>query len=148
MHALLLMDIDEKYPFYACLEKEYRRRIERSRCFPRALSLRIGPAPRPTNLQENDHDRRLSRAHQGTLRPWAFRRCRSTAQQVAELVELLKAPPAGEEDYLLDLLTEHVPPGVDDAAYVKAAFLADVAERQGQLAADRPQAGPPSCWAP
>ncbi len=49
------------------------------------------------------------------------------AAQVAELVELLKNPPAGEEDFLLDLLTHRVPPGVDQAAYVKAAFLADVA---------------------
>ncbi|MBT7334629.1 MAG: aconitate hydratase B, partial [Gammaproteobacteria bacterium] len=48
------------------------------------------------------------------------------AEQVGELVELLKAPPAGEADFLLDLLTQRVPPGVDDAAYVKAAFLADV----------------------
>ncbi|MCP5149250.1 MAG: bifunctional aconitate hydratase 2/2-methylisocitrate dehydratase [Ectothiorhodospiraceae bacterium] len=50
-----------------------------------------------------------------------------SAQQVAELVELLKSPPAGEEDYVLDLITNNVPPGVDEAAYVKAAFLADVA---------------------
>lgn len=50
------------------------------------------------------------------------------AEQVAELVELLKSPPAGEEDTLLDLLTDRVPPGVDDAAYVKAAFLAAVAK--------------------
>ena len=50
------------------------------------------------------------------------------AAQVAELVELLKNPPAGEEDFLLDLLTHRVPPGVDQAAYVKAAFLADVAK--------------------
>ena len=49
------------------------------------------------------------------------------AQQVTELVELLKAPPAGEGDYLLDLITNNVPPGVDEAAYVKAAFLADLA---------------------
>ncbi len=49
------------------------------------------------------------------------------AEATAGLVELLKAPPAGEEDFLMDLLTERVPPGVDDAAYVKAAFLADVA---------------------
>ncbi|MEM7406114.1 MAG: bifunctional aconitate hydratase 2/2-methylisocitrate dehydratase [Pseudomonadota bacterium] len=49
------------------------------------------------------------------------------AEQVAALVELLKSPPAGEENYILDLLTNNVPPGVDDAAYVKAAFLADVA---------------------
>ncbi|MCG7972434.1 MAG: bifunctional aconitate hydratase 2/2-methylisocitrate dehydratase, partial [Candidatus Thiodiazotropha taylori] len=50
------------------------------------------------------------------------------AQQVAELVELLKSPPAGEEETLLDLLTNRVPPGVDDAAYVKAGFLAAVAK--------------------
>ncbi|MAY72527.1 MAG: bifunctional aconitate hydratase 2/2-methylisocitrate dehydratase [Halomonas sp.] len=45
------------------------------------------------------------------------------AEQVAELVELLKAPPAGEEETVLDLLTNRVPPGVDEAAYVKAGFL-------------------------
>ena len=49
------------------------------------------------------------------------------AGQVAELVELLKKPPAGEEEMLLGLLVNRVPPGVDEAAYVKAAFLADVA---------------------
>ena len=48
-------------------------------------------------------------------------------EQAAGLVELLKSPPAGDRDYLLSLITEHVPPGVDEAAYVKAAFLADVA---------------------
>ena len=50
------------------------------------------------------------------------------ADQTAQLVELLKAPPAGEEAFLLDLLTHRVPAGVDQAAYVKAAFLADVAK--------------------
>jgi aconitate hydratase 2/2-methylisocitrate dehydratase len=50
------------------------------------------------------------------------------AQQVADLVELLKSPPAGEEEILVDLLTNRVPPGVDDAAYVKAGFLAAVAK--------------------
>ena len=45
------------------------------------------------------------------------------AVQVAELVELLKKPPAGEEDYLLALISNRVPPGVDEAAYVKAGFL-------------------------
>ena len=48
-------------------------------------------------------------------------------QQVADLVELLKAPPASEEDYLVDQISNRVPPGVDEAAYVKAAFLSDVA---------------------
>jgi len=46
-----------------------------------------------------------------------------TAQQTAELVELLKQDPIPEEEYLLDLLKNHINPGVDDAAYVKAAFL-------------------------
>jgi len=49
-------------------------------------------------------------------------------QQVAALVELLKNPPAGEEAVLVDLLENRIPPGVDQAAYVKAAFLADVAK--------------------
>ncbi|MES9958997.1 MAG: bifunctional aconitate hydratase 2/2-methylisocitrate dehydratase [Sedimenticola sp.] len=48
------------------------------------------------------------------------------AEQVAGLVELLKNPPAGEEEFLLDLITNRVPAGVDQAAYVKAAFLADL----------------------
>ena len=50
------------------------------------------------------------------------------AEQVAQLVDLLAAPPAGEEDFLVDLLTNRVPPGVDEAAYVKASFLAAVAK--------------------
>ncbi len=49
------------------------------------------------------------------------------AKQVAELIELIKNPPAGEEAFLVDLLTHRVPPGVDDAAKVKASFLAAVA---------------------
>ncbi|WP_394172615.1 bifunctional aconitate hydratase 2/2-methylisocitrate dehydratase [Thalassotalea litorea] len=50
------------------------------------------------------------------------------AEQVSQLVELIKNPPAGEEAFLLDLITNRVPPGVDDAAYVKAAFLAAIAK--------------------
>jgi aconitate hydratase 2/2-methylisocitrate dehydratase len=48
------------------------------------------------------------------------------AEQVADLVELLKSPPEGEEEYLLELLSERVPPGVDEAAYVKAGFLSAI----------------------
>jgi len=44
----------------------------------------------------------------------------------AGLVELLKNPPAGEEEFLLDLIANRVPPGVDEAAYVKASFLSAV----------------------
>ncbi|MCS3460353.1 MULTISPECIES: bifunctional aconitate hydratase 2/2-methylisocitrate dehydratase [Aeromonas] len=50
------------------------------------------------------------------------------AEQVAALVELFKAPPAGEEDFLKELLSSRVPPGVDEAAYVKAGFLTAVAK--------------------
>ncbi|EWH02787.1 hypothetical protein Q427_06750 [Halomonas sp. BC04] len=50
------------------------------------------------------------------------------AEQVAALVELLKNPPAGEEEFVLDLLTNRVPPGVDEAAYVKAGFLTAIAK--------------------
>lgn len=50
-----------------------------------------------------------------------------SAEQVAQLVELLKNPPAGEEKLLVDLLENRVPAGVDQAAYVKAAFLSDIA---------------------
>ncbi|WP_371188187.1 bifunctional aconitate hydratase 2/2-methylisocitrate dehydratase [Thalassotalea maritima] len=62
------------------------------------------------------------------------------AEQVAQLVELVKNPPAGEEEFLLDLLTNRVPPGVDDAAYVKAGFLAAVAKGEASspiLSAER-----------
>ncbi len=50
--------------------------------------------------------------------------------QVGDLVALLQDPPAGEEALLVELLTERVPPGVDDASKVKAEFLADVANGQ------------------
>ena len=50
------------------------------------------------------------------------------AQQAAELVELLKSPPSGEEDFLVDLLAQRIPAGVDEAAYVKAGFLAALAK--------------------
>ncbi|MDO9281919.1 MAG: hypothetical protein Q7T88_12245, partial [Methylotenera sp.] len=49
-----------------------------------------------------------------------------SAEQVAQLVELLKTPPAGEAETLLDLLANRTPAGVDQAAYVKAAFLSDI----------------------
>ncbi|MCA9619265.1 MAG: aconitate hydratase B, partial [Myxococcales bacterium] len=51
--------------------------------------------------------------------------------ETKSLTELLLAPPAGEEELLLDLLGERVPPGVDAAAYVKAEFLGKIA--RGEL---------------
>lgn len=54
------------------------------------------------------------------------------AEQVNELVELLKNPPAGEEDFIIDLLENRIPAGVDDAAYVKAAFLAAIAKGEAK----------------
>lgn len=63
------------------------------------------------------------------------------AEQVAGLVELLKNPPAGEEEVLLDLITNRVPPGVDEAAYVKAAFLSAIAKGEDSSPLiDRPKA--------
>lgn len=48
------------------------------------------------------------------------------AQQTAELVNLLKEPPSGEEHFILDLITNRISAGVDEAAYVKAGFLAAI----------------------
>ncbi|HIL93500.1 MAG TPA: aconitate hydratase B, partial [Cycloclasticus sp.] len=48
------------------------------------------------------------------------------ADQVAGLIDLLKNPPTGEDAVLLDLITNRVPAGVDEAAYVKAGFLAAI----------------------
>jgi len=55
-----------------------------------------------------------------------------TAEQTAALVELLKNPPAGEGDFLLDLISNRVPPGVDEAAYVKAAFLSAITKGEAK----------------
>lgn len=55
-----------------------------------------------------------------------------SAEQVAALVELLKNPPEGEAEALLELLIHRVPPGVDQAAYVKAGFLAAIAKGEAQ----------------
>jgi len=57
-----------------------------------------------------------------------------TAEQTADLVELLKASPIAEQDYTLDIFENKIPAGVDDAAYVKAAFLNDVV--QGNVSCD------------
>jgi aconitate hydratase 2 / 2-methylisocitrate dehydratase len=51
-----------------------------------------------------------------------------TAAETQALTELLQAPPAGEETFLLHLLSERIPPGVDEAAYVKASWLSAVAQ--------------------
>ena len=53
-----------------------------------------------------------------------------SAEQVAAIVELLKTPQADDGELLLDLLENRTPAGVDSAAYVKAAFLADIAKGQ------------------
>ncbi|MCK5894714.1 MAG: bifunctional aconitate hydratase 2/2-methylisocitrate dehydratase [Endozoicomonadaceae bacterium] len=55
-----------------------------------------------------------------------------SAEQVTDLVELLKNPPTGEESVLLDLLENRIPPGVDEAAYVKAGILSAIAKSDVQ----------------
>ena len=52
------------------------------------------------------------------------------AEQTAALVDLLKNPPKGEESFLIELLENRIPPGVDEAAYIKAGFLAAIASSQ------------------
>ena len=52
------------------------------------------------------------------------------AEQVSALVELIKQPPAGEESFILDLFVNRIPAGVDEAAYVKAGFLAAIAKSE------------------
>ncbi|MGJ8518432.1 bifunctional aconitate hydratase 2/2-methylisocitrate dehydratase [Carnimonas bestiolae] len=54
------------------------------------------------------------------------------AEMTAQLIELLKNPPQGEEEFLLELLTNRINPGVDEAAYVKAGFLAAIAKGEAQ----------------
>jgi len=54
------------------------------------------------------------------------------AAQTAAVVELLKSPPQGEEAFLVDLLSNRVPAGVDEAAYVKAGFLTALAKGQAR----------------
>jgi aconitate hydratase 2/2-methylisocitrate dehydratase len=49
-------------------------------------------------------------------------------EQTSQLCELLKQPPAGEEETLLELLRDRVPPGVDPASYIKAGFLTGIAK--------------------
>ncbi len=68
-----------------------------------------------------------------------------SAQQTAEVIELLKNPPAGEEDFLVELITHRVPAGVDDAAKVKTCSLAAVAFGTEKTPLITPSA-PPSCW--
>jgi len=62
-----------------------------------------------------------------------------SAEQVADLVELLKTPPAGEEEFILDLISNRVPAGVDEAAYVKAAFLSALAKGEASSPLINPQ---------
>jgi len=54
------------------------------------------------------------------------------AKQTAALVELLKNPPVGEEKFILDLITNRVPAGVDEAAYVKAGFLSAISKGEAE----------------
>lgn len=55
-----------------------------------------------------------------------------SAKQVASLVDLLKEPPPGEEKFITDLIVNRVPAGVDEAAYVKAAFLSAIAKGEAR----------------
>ncbi|HIK40436.1 MAG TPA: aconitate hydratase B, partial [Thermoleptolyngbya sp. M55_K2018_002] len=62
-----------------------------------------------------------------------------SAEQTSELCELLKHPPAGEEEFLVSLLRDRIPPGVDQAAYVKAGFLTAIAKGEATSPLISPQ---------
>jgi aconitate hydratase 2/2-methylisocitrate dehydratase len=53
-----------------------------------------------------------------------------TAEQTAELVELLKKDEIDQSEKLIDIFINKVPAGVDPAAYIKAAFLNDIATKK------------------
>jgi len=55
-----------------------------------------------------------------------------SAAQVHKLVSLLEKPPKGEEEFLIDLISNRVPAGVDEAAYIKAGFLSAIAKGETQ----------------
>jgi aconitate hydratase 2/2-methylisocitrate dehydratase len=63
-----------------------------------------------------------------------------SAEQTAHLCELLKHPPSGEEEMLLHLLRDRIPPGVDQASYVKASFLTAIAKGEATSPLVSPQA--------
>ncbi|NQZ54069.1 MAG: bifunctional aconitate hydratase 2/2-methylisocitrate dehydratase [Piscirickettsiaceae bacterium] len=71
----------------------------------------------------NDYRKHVEQRAQENIPPLALE-----AEQVSELIELLKQPENDNSDELLGLLIHRVPPGVDQAAYVKAGFLADIAK--------------------
>ncbi|MBC8523849.1 MAG: aconitate hydratase B, partial [Chlorobium phaeobacteroides] len=58
-----------------------------------------------------------------------------TAEQTRELIELLQQDPVAEQDYLLELFCEHISPGVDDAAFEKAAFLDSIVKGEKAFSA-------------
>ncbi|MEY3002286.1 MAG: hypothetical protein RLZZ428_661, partial [Pseudomonadota bacterium] len=64
-----------------------------------------------------------------------------TPEQVAALVELLKVSPIADEAYAMDMFENKIPAGVDDAAYVKAAFLNDVVQGKTKCDAITPVKG-------
>jgi aconitate hydratase 2/2-methylisocitrate dehydratase len=61
-------------------------------------------------------------------------------EQTRALVELIQQPPAGEEAFLIELLTHRVPAGVDPASHVKAGLLAAVARGETQTPLLTPEA--------
>ncbi|MCK8684235.1 bifunctional aconitate hydratase 2/2-methylisocitrate dehydratase [Pseudomonas umsongensis] len=73
------------------------------------------------------YDRHVQERAEEGLPPLAL-----NAEQTAGLVELLKNPPVGKEAVLVDLITHRVPPGVDEAAYVKAGFLSAIAKAEAR----------------
>jgi aconitate hydratase 2/2-methylisocitrate dehydratase len=94
----------------------------------------IAPTLKTLTIPEKEVMLQAYRAHAAERAALGIPPLPLDAKQVADLIELIKNPPAGEAEFLLDLLTHRVPPGVDDAAKVKASFLAAVAHGDVQVA--------------
>lgn len=118
-----------------CIENHYSQR---------SLCARVGALPRKIRFRSlAAHPPRTKRRKTGVhwmimleeYRKHVEERAREgvvpqplSAEQTQALIELMRAPPNGEEEFLMDLFTQRVPAGVDDAAYVKAGFLSAVAK--------------------
>jgi aconitate hydratase 2/2-methylisocitrate dehydratase len=100
---------------------------------PRAKEARRGPIARVKTVRtEHPHEERTTvldayRKNAAERQAMGIPPRPLDAEQTRALCALLERPPAGEEDFLLGLLRDRVPPGVDPAAEVKAAFLGEVA---------------------
>jgi len=106
-----------------CQTRQFLTRISRQHAFrylQKATALKVQQSS-PRNFSEfaDSYAKLVDERKEQGLVPLPL-----DAKQTAEVVELAKDPPAGEEELIMDLIMNRIPPGVDEAAFVKASFLA------------------------